>query len=504
MDPCQRLILEHGYKALHDAFYSRTTLNGSLTGIFLGFASNEFASVLAASPAGSSVYAATGSAPPIASGRLSFVLALNGPCITVDTACSAALAAAHAGLRAFQLKECSTGLVAGVTLFVAPGMAVSFAVAGMTSPRGRCHTFDARADGYSRGEACGAVTLSTQDVVKLAALGSAIRQDGRSASLTAPNGQAQQGLLMAAWNDAGVVSDELTVLEAHGTGTALGDPIESGSFIVAAVLASEEEEPFASPMAIGGVKANIGHAEPAAGMTGLLKLVLGFLDGRVVPNAQLRILNPHVAGAMRSASSALSSTTNAGLVGLPAQELALNVQVQTGGVSSFGYAGTIVHAVLRQIKGESNELISYPQLHYRRRSFPWVTLKHRKCVSHVNAAFQAPSISYSTCWPSASLIDAADSTPYLLMGIPHATASIREDTCSSGCQAAGAVLDAEDASASSSHATLAVAALMQHLAATAVQSHTVLLTRGALDSNAAYGGALGVGHTVRLEHAALR
>ena len=159
MDPCQRLVLEIGYAALHDARLDRMALGGSLTGFFLGFSGTEFAQVLSASPAGSSVYAATGSSASIAAGRLSYTLGLHGPCVSYDTACSAALAAGHAGLRALQLAECKVGLVAGVTLMLAPSVGTSFAVAGMTSARGRSHTFDARADGYARGEACGGVAL---------------------------------------------------------------------------------------------------------------------------------------------------------------------------------------------------------------------------------------------------------------------------------------------------------------------------------------------------------
>ena len=151
MDPQQRLLLERGYAALHEAAFDRAALAGSLTGVFLGFAGSEFAQVLAASPAGGSVYAATGSASSIAAGRLSYALGLHGSCVSYDTACSAALAACHAALRALQLDECATGLVAAVTLMLAPGIGTSFAIAGMTSAHGRSHTFDARADGYARG-----------------------------------------------------------------------------------------------------------------------------------------------------------------------------------------------------------------------------------------------------------------------------------------------------------------------------------------------------------------
>jgi acyl transferase domain-containing protein len=150
MDPQQRLLLEGGYTALRGAALDRATLSGSLTGVFLGFAGTEFGQILDASPAGGSVYSATGSSSSIACGRLSYVLGLHGPCVSYDTACSAALSAGHAGLRALQLAECDNGLVLGVTLMLAPDVSVSFAVAGMTSARGRSHTFDARADGYAR------------------------------------------------------------------------------------------------------------------------------------------------------------------------------------------------------------------------------------------------------------------------------------------------------------------------------------------------------------------
>ena len=304
MDPCQRLLLERGYSALHDAYLDRTALSSSLTGIFLGFAGSDFAQVLAAPPTGGSVYAATGSAVSIASGRFSYALGLHGPCVTYDTACSAALTACHAGLRALQLGECAIALVAGVSLVLAPGVGTSFAAAGMTSARGRSHTFDVRADGYTRGEACGGVVLcgGGGEGEALHLLGSAVRQDGRSASLTAPNGQAQQGLLIAALANAHMPLAALSLSEAHGTGTALGDPIEVSS-LVAAVLPSRE-----APLLVGGVKANIGHAEPAAGITGLVKLAIGLQQGEAVPNAQLRALNPHVEGALSGAPCALAAS----------------------------------------------------------------------------------------------------------------------------------------------------------------------------------------------------
>ena len=165
------------------------------------------------------MYAATGSGLSVLSGRLSYVLGLHGSCLTIDTACSAALAACHAASRALQKSECSRAVAGAVNLMLSPTPSSRFAVAGMTSPHGRSHTFDHRADGYSRADACCGVALGLQQKAGFVLLrGSCVRQDGRSASLTAPNGQAQQGLLTAALQDAALSPDHLRVGEAHGTG----------------------------------------------------------------------------------------------------------------------------------------------------------------------------------------------------------------------------------------------------------------------------------------------
>ena len=158
MDPQQRLLLERGYEALHGAGRSRAALEGSLTGVFLAIAANDFAEVVRSSPAGRSVYAATGSSHSIASGRLSFVLGLQGPCVAYDTACSAALAAGHAALRSVQLGECVAGVLEAVSLMLLPGVGLSFATAGMTSARGRSHTSTARR--WLRAASSGALVLA--------------------------------------------------------------------------------------------------------------------------------------------------------------------------------------------------------------------------------------------------------------------------------------------------------------------------------------------------------
>ena len=376
MDPQQRLLLERGYEALHKDGCARQHLTGSVTGVFLGIAAIEFQQLIMASPAGSSVYACSGASLSIAAGRLSYVLGLNGSCMSIDTACSAGLVAFHGGLRAQQLDECVRSVVTAVNLFITPVFGICWALAGFTSPGGRCHTFDARADGYSRGEGCGAVTLRSdgEHAVSLKALGSAVRQDGRSASLTAPSGQAQHGMLVTALATSGISATDLGRVDAHGTGTALGDPIEMGS--LASAVVKDRPQSFEQPLAVGGVKANIGHAEPAAGFTGLVKLVVEMRARQAVPNAQLRVLNTLVEHA------------SSGGVFLPVEAAAAPDTI--GGVNSFGYSGTIAHAVLQRVQ-EQTARLSQSQLRYRRRVFSWSVMAKYKLHVGGAPAKRAPS-----------------------------------------------------------------------------------------------------------------
>ena len=247
MDPQQRLILEHGYHSLHASGFGKASLDDSVVGVFIGIQALEFPELLATVPAGGSVHTSTGSAHAIACGRMSFALGMQGPCASsYDTACSAGLVATHAAASALMLSECATGLATGVNLMLLPAVSVACAVAGMTAALGRCRTLDARADGYARAEACCAFVFICQgesDGAPCGAsvlCGSAVRQDGRSASLTAPNGQAQQALGMVTRVRAG--SSPSGCVELHGTGTALGDPIEAGAYAaVASVLGGGAE-----------------------------------------------------------------------------------------------------------------------------------------------------------------------------------------------------------------------------------------------------------------------
>lgn len=322
----------------------------------------------------------------IASGRLSYVLGLHGPCVSYDTACSAALAANHSALRAIQHHECTSGLVTGISLMLLPQVGVTFATAGMTSATGSSKTFDIRADGYARGEACGAVVLQCEQDLEeggVQVLGSCLRQDGKSASLTAPNGQAQQGLYRAAISDANVSEGDLSCVEAHGTGTPLGDPIEAGSLAAAVVRARSGQV----PLVLGSVKANAGHAEPAAGVTGMLRLAAGLLAMQGSPNAQLRIINPHVLSALDGWQCCV-----------PTQQAKLGAQAleevrRLGNVSSFGYSGTIAHAVLGAHSRSLAEANIHGKLIYQRRAFKLPQLYEAKSIPRRDSALNSVATS---------------------------------------------------------------------------------------------------------------
>ena len=289
IDPQQRNVLEQSYAALLGSGTSRHGLSGSLTGVVVAIWNTDFSVLLQNRAPKQSSYNMQNISISIASGRVSYVLGLHGPCTSVDTACSSSLVAMHLGISALQREECRHRCVAtGVNLIFT---ASTVLVPGMTSVLGRCHSFDLRADGYTRAEACSSSILQEIDE-KLSSpppCTVAVQSDGRSASLTAPNGMAQAHLLDVVYKEAGVSADGLFVVEAHATGTPLGDPIETRA--IAKALAPLLR--FRC-LVLNCMKANVAHSETSAGMTGLLALVLALWGEEGIPNAQLRALNPHV------------------------------------------------------------------------------------------------------------------------------------------------------------------------------------------------------------------
>ena len=370
-DPQQRLLLEVGYEALHASGRRRAALLGSGDCVFVGIERPDWALLQARAPTGrSSVYAVTGDTASVASGRLAFVLGLQGPCVSVDTACSSALVALHGAWAATTCGECPGGLASAVSLKLVPQPSVAAAAAGMLSVDGRCKTWDVRANGYVRSEGVGACVLGANAAngANVAVGGIAVRQDGRSASLTAPNGSAQRALLLACSSLAGLGSPRaLGALEAHGTGTALGDPTEAGALTSAATAGGP---PSASAgLLVGAAKACVGHTEAPSGQAGLLRCLMVLGHGAAAGNAHLRVLNPLVAARAGSGGSGR-------MLLLPTQPTGLGgSSASSAGTSSFGYSGTIAHAVLLagQRAAAATLRSEEPRLRLRRTAFAWDT-----------------------------------------------------------------------------------------------------------------------------------
>ncbi|MGB8786030.1 MAG: polyketide synthase, partial [Candidatus Acidiferrales bacterium] len=263
MDPQQRLLLEASWEALEVAGQSPEKLAGSRTGVYFGIASGDYSQLMLSGGDSAllDVYFASGVAHSIAAGRLSYLLGLHGPSISIDTACSSSLVATHLACQALRVGDCSLALAGGVNMILYPEPMVALSRAHMLSPEGRCKTFDESADGFVRGEGCGVVVLKRLsdaerggDRILAVIRGSAVNQDGASSGLTAPNGPAQQAVIREALANAGVDAREVSYVEAHGTGTSLGDPIEVQA--LGAVLCAGRSQD--DPLYIGSVKTNVG------------------------------------------------------------------------------------------------------------------------------------------------------------------------------------------------------------------------------------------------------
>jgi myxalamid-type polyketide synthase MxaC len=345
MDPQQRLLLEVAWEALEHAGLAPDRLRGSRTGVFVGITNSDYLQLQVKLDDATRItaYTAMGSALNFAAGRLSYLLGLHGPSLAVDTACSSSLVALHLACQSLRQGECDLALAGGVSLILAPEANINLCKARMLSYDGRCKTFDARADGYVRGEGCGVVVLkrvsaalAAGDRVLAVVRGSAVNQDGPSSGLTVPNGLAQRTLLREALGRAGVAPAQVQYVEAHGTGTALGDPIE----VAALTSVLGEGRTAAQPLVLGSVKTNIGHLEAAAGIAGVIKTVLALQHGQIPPNLHFTQLNPHIAlGAVPvEIATALRPWPAGG-------------ERRIAGVSSFGVSGTNAHVVLEEAPG---------------------------------------------------------------------------------------------------------------------------------------------------------
>ncbi|MBN0043607.1 SDR family NAD(P)-dependent oxidoreductase [Streptomyces actuosus] len=341
MDPQQRLLLEVSCEALDHAGIAPPSLQGTATGVFVGLSALEYGHLTTSDLTRVTAWTSTGAAGSIAANRLSYLLDLRGPSMTVDSACSSSLVAVHQACRSLRSGESDTVLAAGVNVLLSPAVTVNFDQADALAADGRCKPFDASADGITRGEGCGVVILrrlsdAQRDGDRILAVirGTAVNSDGRSAGLMAPNPVAQQALLEAAVRDAGVQAGDIDYVEAHGTGTLLGDPIEAGA--LGAVLGPGR--PSERPLLIGSVKSNLGHLEGAAGITGLIKTVLSLHHGEIPPSLHFHNPNPHIDFTALGLRVVTRATPWPGGSARPA----------LAGVSAFGFGGTNAHVVLEQ------------------------------------------------------------------------------------------------------------------------------------------------------------
>jgi acyl transferase domain-containing protein/SAM-dependent methyltransferase/acyl carrier protein len=345
MDPQQRLLLQVAWEALEHAGLIPAKLSGSKTGVFVGATAADYLQLLKQEDREKiDPYYLTGNCLNVIAGRLSYFLGVHGPSMAVDTACSSSLTAVHLACQSLRAGECNMALAGGVNIMLSPEMTISASRAHMLAADGRCKTFDARADGFVRGEGCGVIVLkrlsearAQGDRIIAVIRGSAINQDGPSSGLTVPNSEAQQALIRAALQNAQIAPHQVQYVEAHGTGTSLGDPIEVRA--LGEVL--REGRGKEQPLMIGSVKTNFGHLESAAGIAGLIKAALSLYHNEIPPHLHFQKINPDIP--LEEINAAI-----------PTQRMvwpAWGTQ-RLAGVSAFGVSGTNVHVVLEGISNQ--------------------------------------------------------------------------------------------------------------------------------------------------------
>ena len=342
LDPQHRILLETAWRAVEHSGTAPTALANTNTGVFIGLATHDYLAMASSelSYAEIEAYLAIGTSASAAAGRISYRFGLQGPAVAVDTACSSSLVAIHQACQALRLGECDLALAGGVNVLLGPAAMITFSHAHMLAPDGRCKTFDAAADGYVRGEGCGVIVVKRLqdairdgDRIRAVIRGSAINQDGASGGLTVPNGGAQQRVIAKALECAGLSAGDVGYLEAHGTGTSLGDPIEAQA--AGAVFGAGREA--SRPLLIGSVKTNIGHLEAAAGIAGVIKVILSLEHELLPQHLHFRDPSPHIPWE-RLALEVVQEATPWERNGRP----------RIAGVSSFGFSGTNAHVILEE------------------------------------------------------------------------------------------------------------------------------------------------------------
>lgn len=336
MDPQQRLLLEVSWEALENAGIDPTALNGSKTGVYIGMSSHDYAyrHLFSGRHALINAFSGTGFAHSTSVGRVAYTLGLRGPSVAIDTACSSSLVAVHNAAQALRTGDCNLALAGGVNLILSPELSICLGRTGALTRTGKCRAFDAKADGYVRGEGCGIIVMKRMseaqrdgDNILAVILGSAVNQDGQTNGLTAPNGESQRQLINDALTNAGITPKDVSYIESHGTGTILGDPIEAHALDACFKRNSDNN------LLVGSVKTNIGHLEAAAGIAGLIKVVLASNKKRIPANLHFTSPNPNI------------DWKNIGIT-IPTTTLSWGQKRRIAGVSSFGFGGTNAHIII--------------------------------------------------------------------------------------------------------------------------------------------------------------
>ena len=344
MDPQQRMALEVAFEALDDAGLSQEEIRGSQGGVFISSIHNDYSHLVYANLNGIDLRTLTGTLHSITSNRISYLLDLHGPSVTVDTACSSSLVTVHLACQSLRNRDSDLCLAGGVSAIISPGVNIALSKVGFASPSGHCYTFDAQADGFVRGEGCGVIVLkrlsdaiSNGDRILAVIRGSAVNQDGRSTVLTAPNGQAQQAVIRQAIKNAGLTPSQISLFEAHGTGTHLGDPLEVES--LAQVVGPKLTEDHICYLS--SVKANIGHLEAGAGIAGVIKVILSLQHEAIPAHPTFKQLNPNIS--LKNTPFVIPTHLTPWRAG---------DKPRYAGVSSYGVGGTNAHVIL----GEAPQL----------------------------------------------------------------------------------------------------------------------------------------------------
>ena len=382
MDPQQRLLLEVSWEALESANIVPATLFDSSTGVFIGIGGSNYKSLMIENRSRigkTDLYDLSGTDVSVAAGRISYILGLMGPSFVVDTACSSSLVSVHQACQSLRQRECDLALAGGVGLLIDPNEMIGLSEGGMLASDGSCKTFDANANGYVRGEGCGMIALkrlsdATADGDNILAIirGSMINHDGHSSGLTAPRGPAQVSVIKQALHRAGIAPDAVSYIEAHGTGTPLGDPIEMDSL-------NEVFGQRTEPLWVGSVKTNIGHLEAAAGIAGLIKVVLMLENKQIPPHLHFKTPNPYID--WKNLPVKIPTTLHAW------DDKTLKERKRIAGVSAFSFSGTNAHIILSE--APSSEPISNHAAVER----PWhlltLSAKNEESLANLVGRYQA-------------------------------------------------------------------------------------------------------------------